>query len=606
MKTSAPANAVRASVRAVLFYAVFAALWIVSSDRLAGLLFPDPATLQVANTVKGLLFVAVTSLLLLLLLLRVTARDVPEDAATEANGSAPGRPAPVGSIALISIAFALLGVGSLMQSWDEHRLLAKQQLESIAALKAAQIEAWLTERRGDAGLAGRTPVFAERLPEWRRRGDAGSRAHLLARLEDIRATYGYHGALLCDANGGILLQAGDPGHDTSPELRDAIRRAVATGETQTTGLFATTAPSPHHVHLDFVAPAGTDRTPADAAIVLRTDVEATIWRFLQVWPVPSESAETLLVRRDGDDLVFLNDLRHRKNMALGLRLPLADRAVLAAQALSPGYQPGTLLEGVDYRGVPVIGIARLVAGTDWWLVAKVDRNEIFGEARKDAAWIVLSSLVFWLATVALAVLVFQRRELRQEKMQRRAQAEKIRAQGLVSAIAESSEDAIFAKDRQGRYLLFNRAAARFTGKSESEVVGNDDSVLFPADQATMVRANDQRVIDENRVFACEEALETALGPRTFLAVKGPLHDDRGEVVGLYGISRDISERANAEETLRASNEELQRFNRAMIGRELDMVRLKREVNALAAELGRPAPYDLTAIDAGTEPPETPT
>jgi hypothetical protein len=67
---------------------------------------------------------------------------------------------------------------------------------------------------------------------------------------------------------------------------------------------------------------------------------------------------------------------------------------------------------------------------------------------------------------------------------------------------------------------------------------------------------------------------------------------------------DITARKVAEAALRERNEELERFNRATVGRELDMIALKREVNALAQELGRPPPYDLSALDAasGKNPP----
>lgn len=69
------------------------------------------------------------------------------------------------------------------------------------------------------------------------------------------------------------------------------------------------------------------------------------------------------------------------------------------------------------------------------------------------------------------------------------------------------------------------------------------------------------------------------------------------MIGLFGIARDIAERAQAEQLLRAQNDELQRFNRVLIGRELDMIAMKRQINVLCRELGRPAPYDLTRIDA---------
>ncbi len=133
-----------------------------------------------------------------------------------------------------------------------------------------------------------------------------------------------------------------------------------------------------------------------------------------------------------------------------------------------------------------------------------------------------------------------------------AHKEKARAKQLLDNIANSSPDAIFAKDLQGRYLLYNRETARIVGKPADQALGCDDTALFPAEQARMLLANDQRVIAENQIKVYEETLATADGERIFLAIKGPLIDENGHTMGLFGISRDITERKLAEQALQVS------------------------------------------------------
>lgn len=122
---------------------------------------------------------------------------------------------------------------------------------------------------------------------------------------------------------------------------------------------------------------------------------------------------------------------------------------------------------------------------------------------------------------------------------------------LLHALVESSSDAIFAKDRDGRYLVFNREAARVTGRSVEDVLGQDDRLLFPPEQAARVMANDRRVMEQARTEHFEESLDTAQGARTFLATKGPLHDASG-VHGMFGISRDITDMVRVREALQES------------------------------------------------------
>lgn len=594
-----------ASVRAASLYAVFAALWILLSDSAVEHLFPDPATQQVANTLKGMLFVAITTLLLFFLLMRFAADAGGAKVGAGETVPQSGRRMLFVGILLLAMVFLLLALDGARKSWERNRATAGAQLQTIARLKTTQLENWLSERLGDARMAGSSPLIRTLLPRWLANGDPLLRERLLAHLEDYRATYRYHSVLLCDAEGGILLRTGASAHGPSDELRTAVRAVLARGKPRMADLYRMSDPAPEHSHLDFVAPITPRMQRQAAAVVLRADVDAAIYSYLQTWPVPSASAETLLVRRDGDSVLYLNELRHRADTALKLRRPLAEAQLLEARMLAADAHPGALIEGNDYRGKPALGVALPITGTSWWLVAKADRDEVLGAAYQDTLWIALCSLLAWGVAVSLAALLLQQRELRLSQQRHREQNEQLRALNLLAAIADNSADAIFAKDRAGRYLIFNHAASYFTGKAEAEVLGHDDGVLFPPAQAAAVRANDQRVMDENRQYTYEETLETAAGQRTFLAVKGPLRNDDGEVIGMFGISRDISERASAEERLRHSNDELQRFNHVMVGRELEMVRLKQEINALAATIGRAPPYPFAAADAAPEPPPEP-
>ncbi len=134
------------------------------------------------------------------------------------------------------------------------------------------------------------------------------------------------------------------------------------------------------------------------------------------------------------------------------------------------------------------------------------------------------------------VLLRQHTQLQMAEQVRQSQAGRLQALQLLSAIADSSEDAIFAKDREGKYILFNRAASQFVGISANEMLGQDDMAIFP-NQARMLMALGEQVIANNRVQTQEEYLTLPGGERVFLATKGPLQDSDGQVIGIFGISR---------------------------------------------------------------------
>jgi len=124
-------------------------------------------------------------------------------------------------------------------------------------------------------------------------------------------------------------------------------------------------------------------------------------------------------------------------------------------------------------------------------------------------------------------------------------------QALLTAIQDATSDCIYAKDMQGRYLLFNRAAERFTGKTAASVLGHDDFFLFPPAEAAAIMEGDRRTIDRGCSATYEEVMTSADGIiTTFLSTKGPMVDAKGTPCGLYGVSRDITARKRAEEALR--------------------------------------------------------
>jgi len=128
---------------------------------------------------------------------------------------------------------------------------------------------------------------------------------------------------------------------------------------------------------------------------------------------------------------------------------------------------------------------------------------------------------------------------------------------ILEAVIQATPDAIFVKDLSGRYVLVNEAFARFIGKSPSEIIGRHDLELYDAETA-------QRFIDADRQVLATgvpqsfEGLATgeAGAKQAYLVTKGVYRDHDGNILGLYGISHDITELKRANETLEQTREAL--------------------------------------------------
>ncbi len=458
--------------------------------------------------------------------------------------------------ALLACSIVLVGLGGVAYTANNQKKQEVERLRAIADLKSGQIAAWLTERWNDAIVLRGDTVLSDLYATWRRSGNQANRAKLAEKLEIYRNAFNYQNILLIDENGNVVEAHSGAKHPSAPILIDTVRRAIETGEIQLTDLYRMHAPASSHVHLDFVTPLQTAEGEAGLAAVLRIDPYHFLFPFIQSWPVPSASAETLLFRRDGDAVLFLNELRYRSDTALKFRMPMTTSDLLAVQALEGRATTEGVVEGVDYRSVPVLGVVKPIEGTAWHLVAKLDKNELYAQAKKEAGWIALVGTLAVVIAAAAVGLIYQRQELRFSQAQRRQQAEKLQALQLLDAIVDGSTNAIYAKDAAGRYLLVNRELSRFVGKTESEMLNRDDTAFFQPVDAERLMKSDRDVMNADHVATTEEMLRTLGGVRTFLTTRGPLHDAEGQVIGLFGIAQDITERKHQEREIRASEAKL--------------------------------------------------
>ncbi len=128
---------------------------------------------------------------------------------------------------------------------------------------------------------------------------------------------------------------------------------------------------------------------------------------------------------------------------------------------------------------------------------------------------------------------------------------------LLQAILDGTTDSIFLKDCAGRYVTINAAGARYVGRAVAEIIGRRDDELFPPETARRIMEHDLTVLRTGVSSSFEAELPVGGRRRVFLSTKTPYRNEHGAIVGLIGISRDITERKEALEALRESNQRLE-------------------------------------------------
>jgi two-component system, cell cycle sensor histidine kinase and response regulator CckA len=182
------------------------------------------------------------------------------------------------------------------------------------------------------------------------------------------------------------------------------------------------------------------------------------------------------------------------------------------------------------------------------LIPAIVFSLLLSVAQEQFAWSVVLVLVSFVAAGGRTFVVQRQLLIRSRELQRNIY--------LLRGITDGTTDAVFVKDLRGNYLMINSAGAGFVGKSVEQILGKTDLDLFSPDTARAMMEKDRQVMLQGITQTYEERGTSNGISRLYLATKGPYRDAHGEIIGLLGISRDITERKRAEEEIRQSQQKL--------------------------------------------------
>jgi two-component system sensor kinase FixL len=388
----------------------------------------------------------------------------------------------------------------------------------------------------------------------------------LALAFDTALPFGWHGA-----------------SELHPVVREAAQRALESGRPV----------------LSDLATDGEDGRPA--AVLWRPIVrEGTAIAVMGAVVDPGRLAARLAAHAEGRDFTLVViDSRGRFVARSADHDSMVGRTVRSAYFNRAIELPRGLGRGPDFYGQPSTGAFRRVPGFPSWVVLAFAPDTAFDATWRRPFWLVLTGFAAALALALVGAAAVSRHLLRRpepfghvgaghpvsaastwlpaiqefeearerlDEAHAKRRAEAARADGeraLLRSVIDSSGDAIFVKDLEGKYVLANETAARALGRALPDVVGHTDAEIWPA-VAERNRAGDRAAIEAGRLTVSEDACPDPGGgpPRIFLTAKAPwLDGPSGRILGVVGIAHDITDWRTAEGRLRSAEAALQRLAR---------------------------------------------
>ncbi len=202
----------------------------------------------------------------------------------------------------------------------------------------------------------------------------------------LRRVYGYRSVALLDRQGKVVASDGDS-VGTLAETNALVSRAEANARVQHAELSIDDNGDPMMVFLAPLMREQSDSRRIAGFILVGASLQRAVFQHMRQWSATSPSAESLLIRREGSEVVYLSARRRSENLPTLVRMPLTTGNLLTERDLLD-HSEG-LLSGLDSRGVAVLAVYRPIAHTDWHLIAKVDRAEVLAPVWRTMVWIVL-------------------------------------------------------------------------------------------------------------------------------------------------------------------------------------------------------------------------
>jgi len=436
-----------------------------------------------------------------------------------------------------------------------YRVEVGSQLSAIGQLKTNDLADWRRERLADASLLYGNVAFAALAKRYLGDpSDAQAEQELQSWLKSYETDDRYDQVRLLDTRGAtrVPTPAGIP--PVSSAIAERLPEILQSG--QVTFLDFYRDDDDGRAYLAVLVPIsyGGRSYQALGAVLLRIDPATYLYPYIARWPTPSETAETLLVRRDGNDVLFLNELRFRKDTALSLRIPLSSQDVPAVKAIL-GREG--IVEGLDYRGVRVIADVRSVPNSPWFLVARMDAAEVDAPLR-ERLWQIAAFVGVALAGTGAGLGYLWRHREASLYRERAEVAEALReSEERLSLALEATSDGIYDADFVAGTTYHSPGYAAMLGYGSDELPTSQETwegLLHPDDKESALQTYERSLKGEADDYCMEFRLRTKTGDWRWIESCGRVvrRDPAGNPLRLVGTHRDITNRKRAEEAFRES------------------------------------------------------
>lgn len=431
---------------------------------------------------------------------------------------------------------------------------AEKNLQAIGQYKSDEIRNWLKERTGDASVLKESPHLPEELNHFLDKPeDFRLKAAINDHFNPFYLEYGYQDIMLVDASGRIYFSINESKNLLGCQSQAVVQKSFR----KKNYYFSDFYYCDRHkgIHIDFYVPVYRfkgDPSGPRAMILLRVDPKRFLYPLLQSWPSISKSSETLLIRKQNDSVIYLNDLRHRKGTALKLKFPITDPDLPAAMA-ARGIEG--IITGKDYRDVPVIAFIRHIEGAPWSMVNKTDLAEVLQPMKFWTISTIIISTFLILIIGFILILIMNQRKKDHFKSLYELELQKEVLTKHYDYLLKYANDIILLVGRDHRIIDCNEKAVLTYGYSREELNGMKiDHLVTPGFSKVLEDRIQEIEMKQGLIFESSQRKKDGSIFPVEISARTITIDNS---IFIQSIIRDITDRKKIEQELLKTNQYLE-------------------------------------------------
>lgn len=430
------------------------------------------------------------------------------------------------------------------------------QLSAIGKMKVEGLSNWRRERLGNGRIFYKNANFALLAGRYLNDpNDSDARKQIESRLNIAQLSYQYDRLILLDeqCKKKIIIPDSPDERPISYVSEDTLAELQA-GQMAFEDFYWNA--DNQRIYLKVLVPIMDEDSGRMIGIVaMRIDPKTYLYPFIENWPIPSMTAETLLVRKGGSGVQFLTEPKYKRDSNSLVSRSIVNRDLPEAKAVL-GYEG--IFSGTDYCGTSVIADIRAVPDSPWFLVTKIDESEIYAPLQK-MQWTIAAFISVLLAGAGTGIgFVWKRRtaSLYQQKYDEAKEWNKT---------FDAISDMVSVVDNDFRIKTVNKAFADVFSRTPQELVGKRCCELMHGTQEPPENCPMRKTLVTKKPASVEIYYEPL---RKHLEISScPVLNDKGEITETIHFIRDITKRRLLEEGRRRTDVQLRdalRFNQEVI------------------------------------------